>query len=153
MSNREPSRSILWSIAEMHLPRGWKIVEHESDRDGLWKDEEIGWIRGVVEEDDKEIHCAKIVDRETLGTFLHECGHVRMGHFRKGMHLLRAEEEFEAEMYAMKGLRDAGLSVPRKYTTIARGYVFECMDKTLGGSAYSDELLKFVYGRDWREHR
>lgn len=154
MSTREPKRTKLWAVAEEHLPRGWTFIEHSPQRSGkfygIMEDEEPYLVFGETDFDKKEIHCVRIVDRFSLAVFLHECAHAHMQHGRSSDSA--AQDEFEAEMYAIKALRAAGLSAPRKYLIGARDYVAAHVVAE-GGLDHSEEVLKFAYGRNWRDHQ
>lgn len=152
MSTKEPSRSVLWAAAEPHLPRGWEIVEHKPGRDGKFKDP-VDNVRlyGLADWDHKKLHCVQIVNRYGLCVLLHECAHVLLHHVQlDGKDT--AQAEFEAEQYAIRAARAAGLSVPKRYLIDARDYV-RAHVQSEPFVEHSTELLRFAYGKEWREHQ
>lgn len=62
------------------------------------------------------------VTRRALHTFLHECAHIVLGHFR-GTAGAAYKAEFEAERWAGATMRAAGIPVPRKDVRAGKRYV------------------------------
>ena len=60
--------------------------------------------------------------RKTLHGFLHEVGHVVLGH-GKSCKLKRFERESAAESYATKSIREYGIPVPREAVALGKRYV------------------------------
>jgi len=82
----------------------------------------------------KRIICPPVVSRETLYLYLHECGHVHLGHFRLALETPR--EEYEAERWAMNTMRQEGIAVPRKCLSDAKVRVRSHMIKAGGADAH-----------------
>ena len=79
--------------------------------------------RGFAKVDDRTIHySAKCATRKTLYGFLHEVGHIVMGH-GKDCPLRRYEREAQAEEYARKSMKDYGFAVPRSAVALGNRYV------------------------------
>ena len=79
--------------------------------------------RGWAYPDKREIHYgAKMATRKTLHGFLHEVGHVVLGH-GKSCKLKRFERESAAESYATKSIREYGIPVPREAVALGKRYV------------------------------
>lgn len=79
--------------------------------------------RGFAIPDKREIHYnAKGSTRSTLYGFLHEIGHIVMGH-GKQCPLRRYEREAQAEQYARDSFRDYGIPTPRKVVALGKRYV------------------------------
>lgn len=79
--------------------------------------------RGFAKVDEKEIHySAKCATRKTLYGFLHEVGHIVMGH-GKDCPLRRYEKEAQAEEYARNSMRDYGFPIPRVAVSKGNRYV------------------------------
>lgn len=79
--------------------------------------------RGFAIPDNRTIHYkAKGLTRSTLYGFLHEIGHIVMGHV-KNCGLRRYEREAQAEKYARDSFRDYGIPTPRKNVALGNAYV------------------------------
>lgn len=79
--------------------------------------------RGFAVPDKRTIHySAKGATRKTLYGFLHEVGHIVMGH-GSACPLRRYEREAQAEDYARRSLRDYGIAIPRQAVAIGNAYV------------------------------
>lgn len=98
----------------------------------------------------KSIKCIEIDSYYNLAVFLHECGHVNLGHKQDADSLdYLAQIEYEAEMYAVTAMRAMGLRVPARYLQDAKKYVRACVERT-PDAPHSDEVLRFAYGVKWR---
>lgn len=90
-------------------------------------------------------------DRFALFVFLHECGHVHMGHMRHGPEQPRWEEEYEADQYAIRAMRKAGIAIPREalatHKDILRGLIKDA------GHVDNDKALKYAFGKNWRKYK
>lgn len=139
----EPKRSALWAVVEQHMPTGWNLEEEVLTGDVVAYCTTAG----------KRIVCPPIISRSTLFLFLHEAGHIRMSHWGAGIE--RPREEYEAEQYAIKAMRAAGLAVPRKEIVGAKRYVRQCIEKVdpKWHLELDEEILRFAFGREWRKHR
>lgn len=60
--------------------------------------------------------------RRALHTFLHECGHIALGHFN-GNHQAEYMAEFQAERFATATMRAAGIPVARRDIWGGKQYV------------------------------
>jgi hypothetical protein len=79
--------------------------------------------RGIAYPDSRIIHySAKCATRSTLHGFLHEVGHIVLGHGR-ACKLKRWEKEAGAEDYARYSMRTYGISIPRRVSREGREYV------------------------------
>ena len=123
-----------------HLPRGWTFVERATMPNN--------WL-GFCDWDKHEIVVLPVCNRERLYVFLHECGHVHCGHQAEIVH--GAEHEFEAEQYAHKAMRGAGFAVPRQVTDDARAYVRRLVEAEVD-EQHTSRVLRFAYGRDWKDY-
>lgn len=156
----EPSKARLQEIARRHKPRGWKLSatgKHPNEGDGFQTIASVDWNTKTL------IH-PEIVDRHALVVYLHECGHVHYRHDKDTDHHA-AEQEWEAETYAWKALRAAGIAVPRWTVKSLRRYLRNIVEGLYEKDAYhspgydnadiapSDEIMRFIYGRDWRNPR
>lgn len=131
--------------------RGWRILwRTPKNRAGQFLDNEAGWCRGVADWNHKVIECIHVVDRFALVIFLHECGHVLLGHGRDSEDDV-AQLEYEAEKFAIDAMRANGIRVPRSSLQRAAAYVDECIRRH-PDVQQTEECLKFAYGRKWREH-
>lgn len=149
----EPSLDRLHEIARRHSPPGWKIIwRTPKSATGQFLHNECGWAKGVTDWDHRVIENVHIIDRMTFGVFLHECGHVNMGHDVDDYVEEYAQCEYEAESYAISAMRAAGIKVPRLYVTKARAYVDWCI-RQHPVVTQTDEVLKFAYGSKWRDYR
>lgn len=155
----EPSIARLLEVARRHKPRGWTCIAdgvHPLDRDGL---KTIAYVRWCT----KELHHPEIVDRHSLYTYLHECGHVHMGHEHDDDDFCAAQTEYEAEIYAIKAMRAAGIAVPRMAVIAGRDYVRRIIEGVyedvlpqdsgyhIKDASFSEEALRWAYGADWRK--
>lgn len=79
--------------------------------------------RGFAVPDQRTIHYSKkCMTRSTLYGFLHEIGHIVMGHGKKNP-LRSHQKEFQAEQYARRSFREYGITVPRKQVVMGNAYV------------------------------
>ena len=78
---------------------------------------------GLAEEG-RQIKIPKPVDYETLGICFHEIGHIDLGHMDEGDNKLRYIEEYEAEIYAIKKLKEYGF-YNKQYEYRAIHYVLQ----------------------------
>lgn len=88
-----PTQEQIDTIVRLHKPRGWKL-------------DAKGWRRGVASPATKTISCADLTTDYGLQSFLHECGHVHLGHFKFDPPLPHHVEEYQAERYSW-GVLDA----------------------------------------------
>lgn len=101
-------------IVRRYKPRGWKVV-YRAPVSAVAEALSIHDAKG------KRIICPPVIDRETLYLYLHECGHVHLGHF--SMELDTPREEYEAERWAINTMRAEGIPVPRACLEKARSRV------------------------------
>jgi hypothetical protein len=141
------SREIVNEAVRRHLPRGWKVIWKRGRRHpGLFfKDPHWGYIRGVADMANKEIHCIEPLNNFNLAVFLHECGHASMGHDKLDYGADQPLAECEAETYAMEALRGLGVSVPHSYAQDAKRYVMDCLFEDEDATE-DEEVIKFLYG-------
>jgi hypothetical protein len=100
-------------IMHAYTPRKWKVVQGGVHQGGA---------SGLCEYCEKTIYVPYVCDTFSLYVFLHEVGHAKLHRFSKNpTHV----DEYEAEMFAHKALRECGFSVPRYATQSAKRYVWE----------------------------
>ena len=109
----EPTNQQIADIVKAYLPRRWRLDE---------------WTREDAEADflAKTIRCPDIVDKWTLGYFLHEAGHVLLRHRceKTGQrHLPRHVEEHQAELFSWHTLQAWGMKPSSLYRWNSRVYV------------------------------
>lgn len=82
------------------------IVHKEVEKNNIkiikWSSSSSGFARNG-----RKIKIPKPVDYDTLGVCFHEIGHVVLDHFGEGT-TLRYIEEYQAEIYAIKKLKEYG---------------------------------------------
>lgn len=111
-----PRPILLKRINEIVLrwaPPGWSIIENSAFYTGL---------KGHASAD-KIITVPPLTGVEQIYTFLHEVGHVRLGHFEDREPIEVYIEEYEAEHFAHYAMRMEGLTVPKWVTRSAKLYV------------------------------
>lgn len=101
-------------IVRRYRPNGWRVI-HRSMASPK------ALALSIHDGKGKRIICPEIVDRESLFLYLHECGHVHLGHFK--LTLETAREEYEAERWAMNTMRQEGIAVPRSVIKDAKDRV------------------------------
>lgn len=101
----------------------------------------------------RHIRVERIEDRNDLFIYLHEVGHVRCGHIR-GNDMKRDNwlHEYEADIYAVTAMREAGIAVPREQLAHQKSLVRGLIEADAEG-CHDDAVLKYAYGREWRKHR
>jgi hypothetical protein len=107
-------------IVARATPRGWVVVRDMPPPAGAPR----GSILAYACSDPPEIHIPEEYDRYNLCLFLHEVGHIAMGHMRS--EIANYREEYEAERYAIAACRAAKIPVPRAYVARAKRYVADC---------------------------
>ena len=119
----------VWLIKELtrqHTPIGWRVMQ--SSRKS-----------GKVSSGDHTIKVPWMNDVYGVYYFLHECGHVNLGHMNFGDGRSDHITEFEAERYATHTLRACGVVIPEWLIESGKEYVSRVMDK---------DTKKGVYVRD-----
>jgi hypothetical protein len=128
-------------IVKQHRPAGYKLNERTMHAN-------YGLTTFV-----RLISCEPIMDRAALLIFLHECGHVHLGHLRKYKGLPVWKQEYEADQYAIKAMKAAGYPLPRErlreMKEVMRDYILEAQHKH---EEVDEEVLRYAYGRAWRSH-
>jgi hypothetical protein len=132
------------ALVSEHLPRGYSL--------------EIKPLKGGVEAYavfTREIRLSKLVDRCDLFVFLHETGHVHNRHLHKknksGERADNWRDEFEADQYAIKAMRAAGIPIPHEILRHHKKLVRELIE--IAHDCDDETALKYAYGKDWRKHR
>jgi len=97
------------------------------------------------------------LDRQSpdwLFVFLHECGHVHSKHCVQDGKLVgdRAQEEYEADQYAIKAMRDYGVAIPRDRMAHQKKQVRDLIEAAPDDNR-DEAVLRYAYGRNWRKHR
>ena len=129
-------------IVKAHRPVGYKLIERPMTANyGLTTFQ-------------RTISCEPIVDRAALFIFLHECGHVHLGHLRKNRGLPIWRQEYEADQYAIAAFQALKLPMPRERLqdckTVMHDYILEGQHRH---EEIDEEVLKYAYGKNWRHHR
>ena len=119
------------SIAAKYAPQGIRIrYKRKGNLMPAWADLE-----------DKSMLVPVPDNREALYVFLHECAHFHLKHFVPSQSVdprlrfaytgnkppMLAEQEFEAERWAMHIMRTEGVAVPRSILKQAKRYVHSCV--------------------------
>lgn len=124
---KEPSEKKLRSVAALHCPRGWTVVErgnattNPEPRPNNHRWQTIGYCNFET----KTILTLPIITRYGLYVFLHECGHARL-QCRRDDEIADWEAELEAERYAIAAMRGAGIPVPKAVLQETREYISSC---------------------------
>jgi len=79
----------------------------------------------------REIYSPRILCRESLFIYLHECAHLHLGHCRPDSKMPIWKQEYEAELWAISTMRMEGLAVPRRIMKWARQYVKDCIKEDI----------------------
>lgn len=103
MTAHDPSPEQIAGILRRHMPRGWTHI--------VWKNHAI--YHGLIWRNRKRIYTARVINRNRLFHFLHEVGHLRLGHYDPRDTCPVHVEEYEAEKYAIKAMHNEGVAVPR----------------------------------------
>jgi hypothetical protein len=130
-------------IVKRHRPAGYTLTERVMPTHyGI-----TVFARGITTE--------PLVSREALFTFLHECGHVHCRHISHDGQIPDWREEYEADQYAIKAMRAEGYAVPRPRhkhgQKIVRGLIAAANKK--GDHVDDEEVLRYAFGRNWRQHK
>jgi hypothetical protein len=89
-------------IVKRYRPRGWKIVESKQ----RWE-----WSSAAVWSGNRTIYAPSLIDDDSLFLYLHEVGHVRLGHF--DIDIPKHREEFAAECFAFHAFRAEGIPITK----------------------------------------
>jgi hypothetical protein len=102
--------------------------------------------------------------REALYIFLHECAHLHLKHFNScdtedsrlrlaytgNGQLPRAQEEYEAEQWAISVMRLEGLKVPKMMIRDAKKYVRDCLKESRRGPHHAKSAAETpAHVRTW----
>lgn len=122
-ARRQLSLERIQEMMNRYLPMGWTIK-------APWKskkhDGEASWAKG------RRISLAKYpYDAYSLYVFLHECGHVFMGHCHPSSHMPLHLEEYEAERWALMILDIEGIKSPGSIVTSAKRNVRKAIGRDL----------------------
>lgn len=111
----------LQEIVEKYLPKGWRIRINPKYLDTIEAESSHVW--GLAYERSKIIYLRCLHNLDDLWTFLHECGHVRLGHFRRQVpaHI----EEWQADLYAHEIFLDEDLPIMPRLLAHAKYRVCE----------------------------
>lgn len=106
----------LIQIANRYRPPGVKFIFREGNQ--------LTPAHAVQHADgSREIHTPVPDTREALYIYLHEVGHMTLGHCRPTSKLPNWREEYEAEMWAIQTMRREGIPVPRRMIIEAKKYI------------------------------
>lgn len=103
---RKLSQERIDEIVKRYRPRGWRI--RQSQHRWHWESAEADdGIRKGVRIGPRIIAVPVLIDDDSLFLYLHEIGHITLGHFKLKLPCHR--EEFEAERFALHVFRTEGL--------------------------------------------
>lgn len=126
-------------IVKRHRPAGYKLTERMMEANyGL-----TTFARSITVE--------PICSRFSLFTFLHECGHVHSRHIPLDGKIPAWREEYEADQYAIKAMRAEGVPVPRAAMVRSRAILHDLIKKA--NDDIDTEVMRYVYGKNWRSHQ
>jgi predicted sulfurtransferase len=129
-----------WPLIKQHMPKGFKL-KFKKLRGGI-----LAYAHFV-----REIVVEQVLDAKELFIFLHEAGHVHLRHVYEEVPE-NWREEYEADQYAIKAMRAAGVPVPRECVKWHKEIVRDMIEKSK--EHVDDEaVLKYAYGKEWRKHR
>lgn len=81
------------------------IVQKELEKNNIkvikWSNASCGFAQKG-----RKIKIPKPIDYDTLGVCFHEIGHIVLGHMNEDANDFRYVEEYQAEMYAIKKLKE-----------------------------------------------
>jgi len=110
------------------------------------KDKQFIPAHAVIHADGtRELYVPSPVCRESLFIYLHECGHMHLGHCKPTYKEPLWKQEWEAEQWAIAAMRRERLPVPRSMITRAKLYIKECIevDHKKGRSLPSARIMKW----------
>ena len=97
-------------IVKRYRPRGWRV--RQSKYRWTWESAEAdNGVRKGIRVGPRVIAVPTLIDDDSLFLYLHEVGHVTLGHFKHK--LPRHREEFEAERFALHVFRTEGIPVTK----------------------------------------
>jgi hypothetical protein len=128
------------AVVRRRTPKGWKVIEKpHADYHG----------RATS---DRVIVCPRLDERDALLIFLHEAGHVVLGHLDDPT-VPDWKAEYEADQWAMKAMRAEGVAVPERARGVQRHmvrcYVEKAQDKD-PDLEIDDEILRYCYPDNWK---
>lgn len=111
-------------IHDEYLPKGWTL-RYGLGRHGLRRPDSGKAMAGICFRDDKLIalnarfHTLCVRDNEDIWVLLHEIGHAVDPTYSE----VRHEREYFAERYAIRTMRQEGLTISHRLLTVAKDYV------------------------------
>jgi hypothetical protein len=145
---REPQPSRLKFVFYQHLPRGWRFIEKGDPTPPKDMTPSFSFRKNIGEAcfETKTVAAPPITTRYALYVALHECAHARLhaADCGAGWPAPEWQTEYEAEMYAIKAMRAAGIPVPRAVMLESRDYVGMLLEKH-GCADAPDEVWRFAY--------
>lgn len=99
------TKALLDAIVAYETPAGWVVVQSRRPAERDLSSGQADALTNVI-------RTPPIANLRGLLIFLHECGHVRLNHF-KGNHVLFHVEEYEAWNFAIKHARMYGIALSR----------------------------------------
>lgn len=132
-------------IVRARTPKGWRVYERVTK----------GFIEGRVWLKLKKIECPPLNTRFALCIFLHEVGHIALGHFIDDERVTPIwREEWEADRWATSACRSEGIAVPHEYTEYRRECLRDGVEKAWGADKHAEidaDVLRFAYPDTWRK--
>lgn len=132
-------------IVKQHRPAGYKLARRKMTR-----------LNGYARFERAIVVNRDLKGADALFVFLHECGHVHLRHLCGEGSITtfsRARDEYEADQYAIKAMREAGVAIPRHTLARHKALVGELIAEAKDHEHIEDDVLRYAYGKEWRKHR
>ena len=130
-------------IVQSHRPAGYEIKKRKLNA----VNGETKFVRRINLNKD-------LSPRNMLFVLLHEFGHVHMRHLTRDGHVTDGlwQDEYEADQYAIKAMRHAGVPIPKDILAQHKLLVRDRVEAAPNGAIISKEVLRYAYGRNWKKY-